>query len=79
VLGRILDPLGRPLDDLGPISPRVTKKKIVREVPNPSKRTRIRETIPDGVRVMDAFTTCGRGQRSVSSPAAAWAKAACSA
>jgi flagellum-specific ATP synthase len=63
VLGRILDPLGRPLDDLGPIHPRVAKKKIVREVPNPSKRQRIKEPLQTGVRVMDAFTTCGRGQR----------------
>ncbi len=63
VLGRILDPLGRPLDDLGPIHPRVAKKNIVREVPNPSKRQRIKETLQTGVRVMDAFTTCGRGQR----------------
>ena len=63
VLGRILDPLGRPLDDLGPISPKVAKKHIVRDVPNPSKRQRIRETLQTGVRVMDAFTTCGRGQR----------------
>ncbi len=63
VLGRILDPLGRPLDDHGPINPRVAKKNIVREVPNPSKRQRIKETLQTGVRVMDAFTTCGRGQR----------------
>ena len=63
VLGRILDPLGRPLDDKGPINPRAEKKKIVRDVPNPSKRQRIKETIQTGVRVMDAFTTCGRGQR----------------
>jgi FliI/YscN family ATPase len=63
VLGRILDPLGRPLDDLGPISPRAERKTIVRQVPNPSKRQRIKETIQTGVRVMDAFTTCGRGQR----------------
>jgi len=63
VLGRILDPLGRPLDDFGPINPRVEKKKIVREVPNPSKRQRIKEPLQTGVRVMDAFTTCGRGQR----------------
>src|ERR1700761_1984968 len=63
VLGRILDPLGRPLDDLGPISPRALKKPIVREVPNPSKRQRIKETLQTGIRVMDAFTTCGRGQR----------------
>src|SRR5580704_17992185 len=37
VLGRILDPLGRPLDDLGPLPPRHEKKNIVRDVPNPSR------------------------------------------
>ncbi len=63
VLGRILDPLGRPLDDLGPLPPKHGKKNIVRDVPNPSRRGRIRETLATGVRVMDAFTTCGRGQR----------------
>ena len=63
VLGRILDPLGRPLDDLGPLPPSHAKTNIVREVPNPSRRGRIRETLATGVRVMDAFTTCGRGQR----------------
>src|SRR6202453_3083950 len=60
VLGRILDPLGRPLDDLGHLPPRTVKKSIVRDVPNPSRRGRIRETLATGVRVMDAFTTCGR-------------------
>ena len=63
VLGRILDPLGRPLDDLGPLSVKCGKKSIVREVPNPASRTRIKETLQTGVRVMDTFTTCGRGQR----------------
>jgi FliI/YscN family ATPase len=63
VLGRILDPLGRPLDDLGPLPPNHGKKNIVREVPNPSRRGRIRDTLTTGVRVMDAMTTCGRGQR----------------
>ncbi len=63
VLGRILDPLGRPIDDHGPLAPGHDKKHIVRDVPNPSKRGRIRDTLQTGVRVMDAFTTCGRGQR----------------
>jgi len=63
VLGRILDPLGRPIDDLGPISPRAVKKQLVREVPNPSRRQRIKDILQTGVRVLDAFTTCGRGQR----------------
>jgi len=63
VLGRILDPLGRPLDDLGPLPPRTIKKHVVREVPNPSRRAPIRDVLTTGVRVMDAFATCGRGQR----------------
>src|ERR1700744_1445626 len=57
VLGRIIDPLGRPLDDLGPLSPQCEKRNIVRDVPNPSRRGRIRDTLATGVRVMDAFTT----------------------
>jgi FliI/YscN family ATPase len=63
VLGRILDPLGRPMDDLGPLNPDCERRAVVRDVPSPSKRTRIRETMATGVRVMDAFTTCGKGQR----------------
>lgn len=63
VLGRILDPLGRPLDDLGPLPARRRHTGIVRDVPNPSRRGRIREVLTTGVRVMDAFATCGRGQR----------------
>jgi FliI/YscN family ATPase len=63
VLGRILDPLGRPLDDLGPLPVHHEQAGIVREVPNPSRRARIATTLATGVRVLDAFTTCGRGQR----------------
>ena len=63
VLGRIVDPLGRPLDDLGPLAAQHDKKSIVRDVPNPSRRGRISQVVETGVRVMDAFTTCGRGQR----------------
>lgn len=63
VLGRIIDPLGRPLDDHGPLSLHHEQAGLVRDVPNPSKRARINTTLATGVRVMDAFTTCGRGQR----------------
>jgi flagellum-specific ATP synthase len=63
VLGRIVDPLGRPVDDLGPLSLNHEQKSLVREVPNPSRRTRIATTMATGVRVLDTFTTCGRGQR----------------
>ena len=63
VLGRIIDPLGRPLDDLGPLPAHHETKSIVRDVPNPSRRGRITQVVETGVRVMDAFATCGRGQR----------------
>ena len=63
VLGRILDPLGRPLDDHGPLALHHEQAGLVRAVPNPSKRARIDSTLDTGVRVLDAFVTCGRGQR----------------
>jgi flagellum-specific ATP synthase len=63
VLGRIIDPLGRPLDDLGPLALNHEQAGLVRDVPNPSKRARIDSTLATGVRVMDTFVTCGRGQR----------------
>jgi flagellum-specific ATP synthase len=63
VLGRIVDPLGRPLDDLGPLAANYENKSIVREVPNPSRRGRINHILETGVRVIDSFATCGRGQR----------------
>jgi flagellum-specific ATP synthase len=63
VLGRIIDPLGRPIDDHGPLTLNHEQAGLVRDVPNPSKRARIDTTLATGVRVLDAFTTCGRGQR----------------
>jgi flagellum-specific ATP synthase len=63
VLGRTIDPLGRPLDDHGPLALHHERAGLVRDVPNPSKRARIESTLATGVRVMDAFITCGRGQR----------------
>jgi FliI/YscN family ATPase len=63
VLGRIIDPLGRPVDDLGPLALNHEQKSLVRDVPNPSRRARIATTMATGVRVLDTFTTCGRGQR----------------
>ncbi len=63
VLGRIIDPLGRPLDDLGPLASNCEMRNVLREVPNPSRRARIKEILTTGVRVIDSFATCGRGQR----------------
>ncbi|MAI90515.1 flagellar protein export ATPase FliI [Ponticaulis sp.] len=62
-LGRVVDPFGKPMDG-GPVLPRGSYAKPV-DAPPPSAhmRTRIEERLHLGVRVMDLFTPCGRGQR----------------
>ncbi len=62
LLGRVLDGLGRPLDRQGQIvcgSPRCVQQSA----PHPLRRKRILEPLSLGVRAIDAFLTCGKGQR----------------
>ena len=61
-LGRIIDPLGSPLDNRGmlPLGP----ARPVRAAPPPAaERARLGPRIGLGVRVLDLFTTCRTGQR----------------
>ncbi len=62
LLGRVLDPLGRPFDGLGPVPMRKGAGANV-VPPHPLKRQRIRDALPTGVRAIDVFTPLGRGQR----------------
>ncbi len=62
LLGRIVNGLGEPIDDLGPID--VSHyQPIVARAPHPLKRQRIKEQMHTGVRAIDVFVSCGRGQR----------------
>ncbi len=62
LLGRILDGLGNPIDELG--KPPIDKKYAANnDPPNPLFRDKIVEPIPLGIRTLDALLTCGRGQR----------------
>lgn len=63
VLGRMIDPLGRPIDDLGALSPETEKSPLIEKVPPPTQRPRIQKTFKTGVRAIDSFITCGVGQR----------------
>jgi flagellum-specific ATP synthase len=63
VLGRIIDPLGRPIDGKGALSGDGKLIPLLREVPPPSRRPRIRDVFQTGVRAIDTFATCGKGQR----------------
>ncbi len=60
--GRVIDGLGNPLDDLGPIESESTIN-LNQPPPHPLKRQRIGKPFRTGVKAMDTFTPCGRGQR----------------
>lgn len=62
LLGRVIDPLGRPLDMRGPIE---TPERRVCEQDAPSILDRAPVTVPlqTGIKVIDALVPIGRGQR----------------
>jgi len=62
LLGRVLDGLGRPIDDGPPIRTHV-RRPITASPPDPLRRSRITEILPLGIRAIDGFLTCGKGQR----------------
>lgn len=62
LLGRVIDALGRPLDQKGPLRGRRIYVGTARP-PHPLTRQRIREPLVTGIRAIDAALTCGKGQR----------------
>ncbi len=62
LLGRIVDPLGRPLDGKGPISAEATLP-VEREAPGIIDRDLVTEPVQTGVLVVDTLFALGRGQR----------------
>ena len=60
--GRVIDALGRPLDDVGPVEMQPAVETDC-QVPNPLRRTRIQQPLSTGVRAIDAFIPLGQGQR----------------
>ncbi len=62
LLGRVLGPLGEPIDGKGPLGCG-GRASLFRDAPNPLGRSRIGESLPTGVRVVDTMLTLGKGQR----------------
>jgi flagellum-specific ATP synthase len=60
--GRVIDGLGRPIDDLGPLVSEHTVGLNLRP-PHPLKRQRIHTVFETGIKSIDTFVPCGRGQR----------------
>ncbi len=62
-LGRVIDPLGRPMDNKGPM-PRGKHPRPVRAAPpDATRRARLGPRLDLGIRVLNSFTTCRTGQR----------------
>ncbi len=62
LLGRIVDPLGRPLDGKGPIN--ATKRRPVeRLAPGVVQRQPVNTPVQTGIKAIDAMIPIGRGQR----------------
>ncbi len=62
LLGRVIDGTGEPLDSLGSYGAR-RSMPVDAAAPLPLDRLPIRQALGCGVRALDAFVTCGRGQR----------------
>lgn len=62
MLGRVLNGLGEPADDKGPI-PATDYYPAHAKPPDPMSRRRIEQVLPLGIRSIDGLVTCGRGQR----------------
>ncbi len=62
LLGRVVDAVGRPLDDRGPLRAAV-RRPVRASPPSPMRRRRVSEPLWVGVRSVDGLLTCGKGQR----------------
>ena len=62
-LGRVLDPLGRPIDGKGRLPVGTVARPVRAGPPEATLRARLGPRIDLGVEVMNLFTTCRTGQR----------------
>jgi F-type H+-transporting ATPase subunit alpha len=61
-LGRVVDPLGRPIDGKGEITPDA-RRALELQAPTVVQRQPVKEPLATGIKAIDAMTAIGRGQR----------------
>ncbi len=62
VIGRVVDPLGNPLDEKGPVIS--SESRLVESVaPGVADRQPVKEPLQTGIKAVDSMTPIGRGQR----------------
>jgi len=62
-LGRVVDPLGQPMDGKGPLAPGNQPRPVRTAPPDAASRGRLGPQLDLGVRVLNCFATCRQGQR----------------
>jgi F-type H+/Na+-transporting ATPase subunit alpha len=62
LLGRVVDPLGNPLDGLGPIEA-AERRPLEFKAPGVISRQPVKEPMYTGLKAIDSMTAIGRGQR----------------
>ncbi|WP_373499909.1 alternate F1F0 ATPase, F1 subunit alpha [Desulfococcus sp.] len=61
-VGRVIDPLGNPLDGKGPVKS-ISRAPVFREAPGILDRAAVEKPLQTGLKVVDALVPVGRGQR----------------
>ncbi len=62
VMGRVLNPLGQPIDGLGPLEA-TEVRPVELKAPGIIARKSVHEPMPTGIKAIDGMTPVGRGQR----------------
>lgn len=62
-LGRTVDPLGNPIDGLGPIEGIESRRALELQAPGVMMRKSVHEPLQTGIKAIDAMIPIGRGQR----------------
>lgn len=62
-LGRTVDPLGHPIDGLGPIENLDGRRALEAQAPGVMDRQSVKEPLQTGIKAIDAMIPIGRGQR----------------
>jgi F-type H+-transporting ATPase subunit alpha len=63
MLGRVIDPLGKPVDGRGPIGGGKLDMPLERKAPSVIYREPVKEPLQTGIKAIDAMIPIGRGQR----------------
>ena len=63
LVGRVVDPIGTPLDGLGPVEGETVRMPLERKAPGVIFREPVTEPLQTGLKAIDAMIPIGRGQR----------------